>query len=47
MKKYELSHNDLKFMQEKTGSLSASKWVSYLRNMQCRGCDYGPFGFYI
>ena len=27
----------LKFMQEKTGSLSALKSISYLRNMQYRG----------
>ena len=35
----------LKFMQEKAGSSSASKWISYLRNMQYqgRGCYYRPF----
>ena len=39
----------LKFMQEKVVSLSASKWISFLRNMQQRGYYYyyGPFGFYI
>ena len=37
----------LKFMEEKAGSLSASKWILYLRNMQWRGCYYRPFGFYI
>ena len=37
----------LKFMKEKAGSLSASKWISYLRNMQWRKCYYGPIGFYI
>ena len=36
-------------MQEKVVSLSASKWISFLRNMQQRGYYYyyGPFGFYI
>ena len=36
-------------MQEKVVSLSASKWISFLRNTQQRGYYYyyGPFGFYI
>ena len=39
----------LKFMQEKASSLSASKRISYLRNMQWWGCSLviGPFGFHI